>query len=209
MPCKKRSGLMNDRRAYRYNVNVTTPVVCPIILDIDISTVNFSQNFTILACQRLTIATNDKIIPLGVTFINYGTVTYSGGVNGSLAVNGTFINYGTFNNTGNELYIGNNFKNYGTFNNGLTSTVTMGALSNIVIFNNTGVFNNLGGVYLLISNFISTFYNYSGGKFINSGTLIINSPEVFNNANGTGVCGSGIVTNTGTINGTIGTACPP
>ena len=135
MPCKKRSGLMNDKRAYKYDV--TIPPACPTIIDIDISSVNFSQNFTILACQRLTITTN-KIIPLGVTFINYGTVNYSG--SGTLSVNGTFINYGTFNNTGNELYIGNNFINNGTFNNGSTATVNMGAISNAATFKNTGVF---------------------------------------------------------------------
>ena len=207
MPCKKRSGLMNDRRAYTYNINVITPPPCPIIVDIDISTVNFSQNFTILACQRLTI-TMDKTIPLGVTFINYGTINYSG--SGTLSVNGTFINYGTFNNTGNELYIGNNFINNGIFNNGSTATVNMGAIANAATFKNTGVFNNLGGVYLLITaTYISIFYNYSGGRFNNSNTLTINSPEIFNNANGAGVCGSGTITNTGTIIGTIGTACPP
>jgi hypothetical protein len=207
MPCKKRSGLMNDKRAYRYNTNTTKPVACPTIVTIDISSVNFSQNFTILPCEILTIATN-KTIPSGVTFINYGTVNYNY-AGGSLVVNGTFINYGTFNNTGNEVYIGNNFINNGIFNNGSTSTITMGAFSNAATFKNTGVFNNLGGVYLLISNFISTFYNYAGGRFINSNTLTINSPEVFNNANGSGICGSGTITNTGTITGTIGTACPP
>lgn len=186
---------MNDKRAYSYNV--TTPQVCPTIVDIDISSVNFSQNFTILACQRLMITTN-QTIPLGVTFTNYGTVNYNYS-GGSLAVNGTFINYGTFNNTGNEVYIGNNFINNGIFNNGSTATVTMGAFSNASTFKNTGVFNNLGGVYLGISNFISTFYNYAGGRFINSNTLAIYSPEVFNNANGAGVCGSGTIINTGTI----------
>jgi hypothetical protein len=207
MPSKKRSGLMNDKRAYSYNINDATTPVCPIIVDIDISSVNFSQNFTVLACQRLTITTN-KTIPLGVTFINYGIVNYSG--SGTLSINGTFINYGTFNNTGNELYIGNNFINTGILNNGLTATLTMGAYSNAVTFKNTGVFNNLGQVFLLISvTYISTFYNYAGGRFMNSNTLTINSPEVFNNANGAGVCGSGTITNTGTIIGTIGTACPP
>lgn len=198
---------MNDKRAYRYDFNVTTPPVCPTIVDIDISSVNFSQNFTVLACQRLTITTN-QTIPLGVTFINYGTFNYSG--SGTLFVNGTFINYGTFNNTGNEVHIGNNFINNGILNNNSIATLTMGAYSNAATFKNTGVFNNLGQVFLLISSpYISTFYNYAGGRFINSNTLTINSPEVFNNANGGGVCGSGTVTNTGTIIGTIGTACPP
>jgi hypothetical protein len=207
MPGKKRSGLMNDKRAYIYNV--TTPTACPTIVDIDISTVNFSQNFTVLACQRLTITTN-QTIPLGVTFINYGTVNYNYSGGSPLVVYGTFINYGTFNNTGNELNIGNNFINNGIFNNGSTATLTMGAYNNAVTFKNTGVFNNLGQVFLLISSpYISTFYNYAGGRFINSNTLTINSPEVFNNANGAGVCGSGTIINTGTITGTIGTACPP
>jgi hypothetical protein len=206
MPCKKRSGLMNDKRAYSYDI--TTPPLCSTIVDIDISTVNFSQNFTISTCQRLTIASGTTI-PLGVTFTNYGTVTYSGGSGGSLIINGSFINYGTFNNTGYQLYVFNNFFNYGIFNNSGSSSVTMaGTNSTAATFKNTGVFNNLGYFYLLIATYLSTFYNYSGGRFINSGTLTINSPEVFNNANGASSCGTGTVTNTGTITGTIGTACP-
>jgi len=194
----------------------TPTIVCG---SIDISTVAtyyqgdwiFSTSFTIDACQSITIPTGKyAIISAECTITNNGTFTYSTGNGGQFEIRGIFINNGTFNNNGYQVNIHKSFTNSGIVNIIVDSFITMWNYTFASKFYNSGTVNNSGSftVGLYGSTYNSIFYSYAGGQFNNIGSLTITSPAIFNNANG-GACGTATLTNTGTITGAIGTACPP
>jgi|LauGreDrversion4_2_1035121.scaffolds.fasta_scaffold29740_6 hypothetical protein len=197
-----------------YNRGILTS---PTITDIDISTVatlstgiwTFSASFTISASQRLIIPTNAGCnIPIGITITNFGEFTFGTADNGAY-INGIFVNYGTFTNNGYEVVVYGIFRNYGTIINSSGNRLFLAASTSTSAFYNTGILTNSGIFSMLINGiYTMTFYNYAGGQFNNIGSFSINSPNIFNNANG-GACGIATLTNTGTVTGTISTGCPP
>jgi hypothetical protein len=217
-----RSSLLTEMKLYQGPLEiVTTPDTTPLIVcgSIDISTVAtyyegewiFNTSFTIDACQSLTIPTGKyATISAECTITNNGTFTYSTGNGGQFEIRGIFINNGTFNNNGYQVNIHKTFTNSGIVNIIVDSFITMFNYTFASKFYNLGTVNNSGSFTVGLSggSYNSIFYSYAGGQFNNIGSLTITSPAIFNNANG-GACGTATLTNTGTITGVIGTACPP
>jgi hypothetical protein len=198
-----------------YNRGILTS---PTITTIDISTVAtyssatvswiFNASFTITASQRLILPTNAGAeLPLEFTITNFGDFTF-GTANAGFYIKGLFVNYGTFTNNGYQVNMNGIFRNYGTIINSSAHRLYLGAATSTSAFYNLGILTNSGIFNILTGTYNIIFYNYSGGQFNNIGSLTISSPAIFNNANG-GACGTATLTNTGTVTGTIGTACPP
>ena len=175
MAGKKRSGLVNDRRAYGCGYYTPTPTPtpnpnpCGVINIANIATYDsennwytLNGNYTITACQILNIPVGTTLRIIGVkTLTNSGTINNIGSL---LLPSGKIQNNGTIDNIG---YIDNQFGS--TFNNN-----TGGIINNNSQISNDGTFNNSG-----------TIQNNTGGIFYNT--------DFFNNNTG------GIVYNTGTI----------
>ena len=209
------SSTFSDIKLYLGALETTTTstIVCGTI---DISTVAryssgkwvFNRSFTIDACQSLILPTDANAeLPLEFIITNYGTFTF-GSALAAFDINGLFVNYGTFTNNGYQVNMYGIFRNYGTIINSSGHRLYLGAATSTSAFYNTGLLTNYGIFNMLTGDANIIFYNYAGGQFNNIGSLTITSPTVFNNANG-GACGTATLTNTGTITGAIGTACPP
>jgi len=180
---KRRSGLANDRKAYRICCRsiptpIPTPITpCPSIILADIATTNdgitwlLNHDTIILKCQILEI-------PAGQTLqINHNTLTNNGTIN----VRGLLRNTTKFSLlTSNSETINN-----GTINVFLTGSI---ACSNEyfgvgdAIFTNNGLININNGGYIFCQTF-GVINNNSGGRINNNnGALFrINARGIFNN----------------------------
>lgn len=220
---KYRSGLANDRRAYRYYAQ---PPICPSTTTIslaDIATIGIydsygttawllNGNTTISLCQVLEIPVGQTLLPNGFTLNNNGTIN----IRGTLRNTAEGLDVSGYN----SITINN-----GTINVFSTGTIAVAKGSNGVsaTFTNNGVINNYGNFYsqtfgIVNNNSGGIINNYSvnsegtGGFRLNAaGTL--NNVGIFINYAGasivTGVSGiyngiiynynGGIITNNGVI----------
>lgn len=205
MPCKKRSGLSNHRRAYDYTKS--TPFLCPSIDLADVATFTISSNLTIwqlnpnvtiLSCQTLTIPVNSAL-----EIRNFNTLTNNGTVlnNGIIACFGssTINNNGVISNADGSIY---NFNNGAINNAGVISLVVGGIINyrggvinnllNGTIYVNGGFLYNyvVSGLEAIINN-DGIIYNYNNGR-VDSSSIFTNNGTI-NNANGLSTCGIGII----------------
>lgn len=179
---KRRSGLYNDRRAYRqnYSYEAQQPICPPMSLNIIATLTNgiyvLNKTTTILECQTLTIPMVTQLsIPNGLTLTNNGTIVI--GNTSLITIGGVLINSGTITN---ELSGGGQINNNGTIQNLLTGIINL---------NNTGN----GGFGIFVDN--NGIINNSSSTITNNGLMNINSLK--NN-------GSTVVTNNKTLNILIG-----
>jgi hypothetical protein len=221
MAGKKRSGLANDRRAYRYNCRPAP--LCPPISIRDIAVQSgqtgriwtLKADTTILACQVLRIYQNIIFtIPSGLTLTNLGTLKVNGG--GILQNDGTITNSGlinsygavtitgTINNTG-DFDTLNITTNTGTINNTGLINITESFINKSTINNgskitNTGTFENTTGTIKNGVTIGSTFYS---GR-INNIYIFNNNSTIDNNDNSL-ITNNGLLQNNtgGTINNNI------
>ena len=211
MAGKKRSGLVNDRRAYGCGCYTPTPTPNPNpcgVINIGsiatydgVQTYTLNGNYTISECQILNIPVGTTLqISGGKTLTNKGIIDVSGTFNNSVfnyiyneAGSGTINNSGTLNNSG-SIY---NTRGGGTINNSGT-------------IKNSGQIYNENVVATIINNSGGFIYTYGGGALSNGvGTINNNSGGTISTSNG-GACGAGsFVSGTFNNSGTTNTDCPP
>jgi len=233
MAGKKRSGLVNDRRAYGCGCYTPTPTPTPnpcgvinigsIATNDGGNTYTLNGNYTITACQILNIPVGTTLqISGGKTLTNKGIIDVSGTFNilvdnyiHNKAGSGTINNSGTLNNSG---YIyntgdGGTINNSGTINNNSDGQIYNEA--GVSTINNIGTFKNSGRIYnsegTINNNSGGFIYIYGGGGALyNSDTFNNNTGGTFSLSNG-GACGAGSFGGLGTFidNGSTNTNCPP
>jgi len=196
---KRRSGLYNDRRAYRqyYGYEPTEPTepTCPPISLNTIATLTngiyvLNNTTTILECQTLTIPMITQLsIPNGRTLTNNGTIVI--GNTSLITIGGVLINSGTITNTAGGGQINNN----GMIDNLLSGVIDMtnsgngGFIGIGVVDNNNGVINNSSSI---LRNDGNIYINY----LKNTGTTnVINNNSINVSINVTNIESSSINNN--------------
>lgn len=197
-----------------------------------------NANATILACQTLVVPAGELLLANGHTLTNNGVITVAIDgiliVNDSLSVltnNGSITNYSNGGGVGYPgFYVaGGRLNNYGTFNNMLASNFTVNSagtvynypagtitnnsfiqfyMTNTTLYNSGSLINQDGAEFLY--QIEARIYNYGGGVLTNNGTFNIgNGTGNIYNADGAGVCGTGLINGTNSVGVVVaGATCP-
>ena len=163
---KRRSGLKNDKRAYKYCC--PPPQICnPITISItDITTISggdylLNGDTTIESCEILEIGYGNNLIISPYKLINRGTINNQYGIIGSGSTSNNIINMGIINNQNGAIV---NFNGGIIDNTGGTIDNTSGGFIN----NNLGIIYNTGGTIDNSSD--GLIYNTGGTIYLGDGT---------------------------------------